>query len=302
MEKISKLLGFLIILKESIKILPKNGKFMAPIALLSLLIPSILVCLFSYLYQSMIAHMTTNPSVPFFVFAVEIVLLLIFLATSHLLRIATILVTATSYTGTNLTVEALFSSIKKTWRRTFSYRGRASKGSHYLMVAAFNLAILLAIVYTNFITIGIAIIGGISVFVVLLYSSVAGVLSVVVAVLEERKERTEEEAIERAEDLVKEGQHLHGFMFNLFVNLVAVIVLAVGWILLRDTGSSSLATYALLFLDSMALLNMLITVGYTVFYFQCKEHHGEEIDMNGVGGLQYTKLPTTTTTLLNDIP
>ncbi|KAI3444110.1 hypothetical protein Pfo_000775 [Paulownia fortunei] len=308
----SEVFGFLIILKESIKLLRRNGKFMASIAILSLLLPSILFLFFSHFYQSLMDDMNASfmkPSGPdsgsnpsqimlkyvALLLAVEIAFLLAYLIISHFSGIATILVSAASYSGNSLSLKDLFSSIKRTWRRplTTSFRVSRHSSARYLSLVVV-LAAFLVIMYPNIITISVAIILGITVVVFQLYSSVVSALSIVVSVVEDR---SMVEALEKAAELVK-GQHLHGFMLNLFINLLFLITFLVYWVILDHKGSLNLTTVGLFFVNIFSTVKMVLFMAYTVLYFQCKKHHGEEIDIHG--NLQYTKLPTTT--LDNDIP
>ncbi|KAL8040959.1 hypothetical protein ABFX02_10G134400 [Erythranthe guttata] len=325
----SEIFGFSIILKETLKILPRNGKLMASIAVLSLLVPSILFPLFIYFFQSLMAKMyasynyTQNPNsdnnnnnnyhvlVKYIalLLAVELSFLIIYNIISHLSSTATILVSAFSYTDhKNLTCKDLLSSIsikQRTWKKNIpSSRKRIFLGvsshssSRYLSIVVF-LAALLVLTYPNFITICSFLVFGIIVFFCQLYSSVIWALSVVVSVVEDR---SSVEAVEKAEKLVKGGQRLHGFMLNVFFNLVALILsLPVFYFIDKWSENVTVYYYGLFFLNSLSLLKMSALMAYTVFYFRCKKHHGqdeeEEIDLI-IGDLQYTKLPV----LCSDIP
>ncbi|EYU42466.1 hypothetical protein MIMGU_mgv1a024057mg [Erythranthe guttata] len=230
---LSEIFGFLIILKETLKILPKNGKLVASIAFLSLLLPSVLFLSFVYFYQSLTAYVFASYTDPEYsdsdnhvvkylalLLAVEIAFLLIFVIISSLSSTTTILVSAYSYTGKKLDPKDLFSSIKRTWKKPFSrrlYSSSSSLSSRFLSIAVV-LAIFLVFMYPNFMTICAFVIFGVIVFIFQLYSSVVYVLSVVVSIVEDS---SGVEALGKAEKLVKGGQRLHGFTLNLFFNLVA---------------------------------------------------------------------------------
>ncbi|KAK4415233.1 hypothetical protein Salat_2630600 [Sesamum alatum] len=263
--KLSEFFRFLIILYESIKLLPKNWKLMASIAILSHIPTSILFLLFSSSFQSS-QHLLL-------VYVLEIAFLLLFITISHLSTIATILASAASYSDKNLSFENMFSSIKGTWKRPLltSFQVSRSSSTRYLSFFV-PLAILLVITSPNPITISIAFLVGIMFIVLQLYSSVVWALSYVVSIVEEGFQGRE--AVEKAAEVV-EGQRLHGFMLNLFFNLLLSAIFVVCWM-------------------------MLVFMAYTVFYFQCKKQRGEEIDT--LGYLQYTKLPTIALSRLgNDI-
>ncbi|KAL8040957.1 hypothetical protein ABFX02_10G134200 [Erythranthe guttata] len=310
---LSEIFGFLIILKETLKILPKNGKLVASIAFLSLLLPSVLFLSFVYFYQSLTAYVFASYTDPEYsdsdnhvvkylalLLAVEIAFLLIFVIISSLSSTTTILVSAYSYTGKKLDPKDLFSSIKRTWKKPFSrrlYSSSSSLSSRFLSIAVV-LAIFLVFMYPNFMTICAFVIFGVIVFIFQLYSSVVYVLSVVVSIVEDS---SGVEALGKAEKLVKGGQRLHGFTLNLFFNLVAasVLILPCLYYYIRKLSVDNVMIYyGLFFLNFVSLFNMVVSMAYTVFYFRCKKHHGEEEDEEEeiditikVGDLQYTKLP-----------
>ncbi|PIM98943.1 hypothetical protein CDL12_04223 [Handroanthus impetiginosus] len=278
---------FFIILKDSIKLLAKNWKFMASITILSLLLPSILIFLFRYPFQSLLDNITSYRSL-WALLAIEIVFLLAYLALSHLSAIATILVSSKSYSGKNLSLQDLFSDIKRTWRCTLSTGFRLKNYSYFIGVAS----ALLVILYPNRFTICIAIFVWIVILVYQLYLSVVWVLSFVVSIVEEGYQG--KEALEKAEKLVK-GQRLHGFMLNLFFNLLVLISFPAYWITFADKG---FVNTILFFVNFSSLVRIFVSMAYTVFYFQCKKHHGEEVEI--LGDFNYTKLPAAS--LGSDIP
>ncbi|KAL8040958.1 hypothetical protein ABFX02_10G134300 [Erythranthe guttata] len=310
----SEIFGFLIILKETLKIVPKNGKSVASIAILSLLLSSIVFALFSYFLQFIVANMFASHTDPEYsdandnnshmlkytalLIAFELFFLFIFIIIYNLSSTATILVSSFSYTGKKLNSKDLFSTIKRTWKKPFSRISYSS--SSRLILIAFTLVVILAFIYPNFITICAAVIFAIIVFIFQLYLRVVSALSVVVSIIEDSSRL---EALEKAEKLVKGGQRLHGFMLNLFFTLVALILILPGFYYYIDKLSVKNVTiyYGLFFLNFVSLSNMVVFMAYTVFYYRCKKHHGEdeeeEIDLI-IGDLQYTKVPV----LRSDIP
>ncbi|KAL7097350.1 hypothetical protein ACP275_10G139300 [Erythranthe tilingii] len=311
---LSEIFGFLIILKETLKILPKNGKLVASIAILSLLLSSIIFALFTYFLQLIVANMFASYTNPEYsdannnnnqvlkytalLLAVELSFLFIFVIISNLLSTATILVSSFSYTGKNLSSRDLFSSIKRTWKKPFSRRSYSPSSSRFLSIAVV-LAVILVFIYPNFITICAAVIFGIVVYIFLLYSSVVSALSVVVSIVEDS---SRQEALEKAEKLVMGGQRLHGFMLNLFFNLVALILILPGFYYYIHKLSVNNATiyYGLFFMNFVSLLNIFVFTAYTVFYYRCKKHHGEEEEKEEEEDInvQYSQLPA----LDSDIP
>ncbi|KAL7097111.1 hypothetical protein ACP275_10G122700 [Erythranthe tilingii] len=273
----SEIFGFLIILKETLKILPKNGKLVASIAILSFLLPSILFSLFINFLQFIMANINNNnnnnhvPKYTALLLAVQFSFLIIYCVIFHLFSTATVVVSAFSYTGKNLNSKDLLSSIKRTWKKPFSrrsYSSSSSSSSSFLLLAVL-LAVVLVFTYPNFITIFAAVIFGILVFIFQLYSSVVSALSVVVSIVEDSSRM---EALEKAEKLVNRGQRLHGFMLNLFFYLVAVILILPGSYYYIDELSVNNVTICcgLFFFNFVSLLRILALMAYTVFYFRLR--------------------------------
>ncbi|KAL7097349.1 hypothetical protein ACP275_10G139200 [Erythranthe tilingii] len=287
MEDFSEIFDFLIIIKETLKILPKNGKKMASIAVLSLLLPSTLFLLHISLFPYVLKYNALGTAVHALSF------MLTYFIISHLLSTAAILVSAFSYTDRNLTSKDLFSSIERRWknipfsRRIFLLAGYIS--SYSLPMVFVGLALLVALAHHNFIAIAL----WINSFILQLYSSVVTALSVVVSVVEDSSSM---EGLKKAEKLVMGGQRLHGFMLNLFLNLVALILVSSGFYYNNDKLSVDDVAfyYGFLFLNLFSFSNVVVFTVYTVFYFRCKKHHGEEeeeeeeVDVFG----EYTELPT----------
>ncbi|EYU42468.1 hypothetical protein ABFS82_10G131800 [Erythranthe guttata] len=285
MEDFSEIFDFLIIIKETLKILPRNGKKMASIAVLSLLLPSTLFLLNINLSPHVLKY---NNALGSAVHALSF--MLTYFIISHLLSTAAILVSAFSYTDRTLTSKDLFSSIERRWknipfsRRIFLLGGYIS--SYSLPMVFVVLALLVALAHHNFIAIAL----WINTFILQLYSSVVTALSVVVSVVEDS---SSVEGLKKAEKLVMGGQRLHGFMLNLFLNLVALILVLSGFYYNNDKLSVDDVAfyYGCLFLNLFSLSNVVVFTVYTVFYFRCKKHHGEEEEEIDVFG-EYTELPT----------
>lgn len=139
----------------------------------------------------------------------------------------------------------------------------------------------------------VALLVGILACIFYLYLIVPWILSIVVSVVEERCYGLE--ALGKGAALVK-GKRLQGFLLNVFFNLVFFIAFHGYKMILRKHPSP---TASLMVLTSViSLVKIFQMVAYTVFYFQCKELHGEEIELPG--SVHYTKLPITQ--LANDMP
>ncbi|GFP95229.1 hypothetical protein PHJA_001667300 [Phtheirospermum japonicum] len=213
--------------------------------------------------------------------------MLVFIVISHVSGIAIIIVSAASYQGNSLSSKDLFTSIKRTGRKPFSASFSFSRqtATRFLSVILF-LVVFIGVMYPNILTISTAIIIGAGIIVFQLYSSVVWALSHVVIVVEESC--SPGEAREKAGDLVK-GHHHKGFMLNVFINLLCLIVFGLVWVLSYKV-SINLTVYGLFFINSLSIMKMLLFMAYTVLYFQCKKHHGEEIVV--YGNVEYTKLST----------
>ncbi|KAH6835365.1 hypothetical protein C2S53_003216 [Perilla frutescens var. hirtella] len=295
------------------KLVLKNGKSIASITTLSLLISSILILLFSFCYNFLKTYIIKNSSsghissLQFIIYvalvvSVELSFIYAYSAITRASGIAATLATATSYTDTaKLSSQHLFSIVKTKWRSPFPFMRRRDNyflcgGSHsyswrYLMhlllFAAVGVAILLVRSNPNPLTITIMSLVAVAFFVSQLYTSVAWTLSAVIPVVEDG---CEEEALEKSEKLVQ-GQRLHGFMLNLFIYLLAFIVVFSFWKIVGDKGSLNLMVYGLFIVNCISLLWILMSVVYTMYYFQCMEYHGQTIHPLGIN-FHYTRLPS----------
>lgn len=282
---LSHVFGFLKIVKESIKLVPKNGRIMASITLLSLLLPSLVTLLFIYIEkflskkmdEAITVSMTSNfgwtPSQIFiFLFAV---LILVSVATvtaigkiSSYAVPAVILVSALSYTGEKASIADLIARINREHARQASDPGALGKSLAFAVAANFVMN------YDhNAITRSTTIVCCILYFVYQRYASVVGFLATVVAMLEERCEGVTKKA-----EMLVVGHRLHGFMLNLFVVFPIWNVFLVYRIYVDDNWYLNMVTYGLLLINTSFLGNIFFGVTYTVLYFRCMKHHGLEID------------------------
>ncbi|KAH6779403.1 hypothetical protein C2S52_010640 [Perilla frutescens var. hirtella] len=292
----SQILGFLKILGKSMKLALKNGKWIASITTVSLLLSSILALLFAFCYRTAMTYttnsiMNSNINIPqiiicfTLIFSVELCFVFAYIVIVHASGIATILATAASYTDTKSSFQDLFSK----WRSPFNFFRRGSSSSsaypcrnrmmHFLCIVAVAVAVPLVILNPNPITITIVSVVGVSLLVFQLYASVVWALAAVIPVVEDGCEAAE--AMERAEKLVQ-GQRLHGFMFNLFLNVIELIMLFSLWIIVGSLNAN-LLVYFLFFINCTSLTRIVVSVVYTAYYFQCKEYHGEKIQLAVAG-------------------
>ncbi|KAL8468838.1 hypothetical protein ACS0TY_031876 [Phlomoides rotata] len=317
--------SFLTILNESMRLLPKNGKLMALIAIISVFLSLCFSFLFSYSLQSVVAHMlvsmqqsflpdpttfnmpdTPDPNSPTYdtgfnpfqfigppalrgdfaiLFAVEFTFLLAISIISFFSSISTILVSAVSHTSKNLSLNELFSTILKTCTKpliTTFYVSCLSTG-YFVSVITLLVPLLMC---PNRAALWVACLVGITACIFYLYLVVPWIISIVVSVVEESCYGLE--ALGKGAALVK-GKRLHGFLLNVFFNLVFLILFQGYKTILGKNLSPSVSL--MLLTAAIPLVKIVQMVAYTVFYFQCKELHGEEIELPG--SVHYTKLPIT---------
>lgn len=314
--------SFLIILKEAIQLLPKNGKLMVLVAIFSVLLSLITYVAFGISVIGLTHDMASaakslvpdpssfDPSDPssytidpsklqdqidhmkqilLVLYAVEIAFMFIFLIVSFATTMATILIAAVSRVGNTLTMKDLFSRIARTWTKPFLT-------SIYVTMHAFGFLVIIGlfaapvVIYPNVVTILIAISFAIVAFLFYLYLMVIWALAIVVSVVEEGCNGMV--AMGKASELVK-GQRLKGYMLNLSFSLISLIMyLAIYQVIIRVKWPALSEICGLSVVGFSFLLKMLQVVAYTVFYFHCKKQHGEEPEID-IGVVKYELLPTT---------
>ncbi|KAG9148350.1 hypothetical protein Leryth_012291 [Lithospermum erythrorhizon] len=142
---------------------------------------------------------------------------------------------------------------------------------------------------------------GIVAYIIYLYLSVVWIVGIVVSVVEE--DCYGFEALGKAGKIVK-GNRLVGLVYNVLLNLVTLVFVVFVQESRIITGHNLVLNkkvFLFITVSLSCLLRVFQFVGFTVFYFQCKKHHGEEIELQGsveVG--EYAKIPITP--LDNDIP
>ncbi|KAL6534743.1 hypothetical protein OROGR_013418 [Orobanche gracilis] len=304
-------MNFVSILSESFKVISKNAKLMSLVALFSVvLISSVFVSYFYSLKSLLIGMFVTyqqsfmpNPdssrmpdsaapgfgldqfTSPFrhlhedlaIVLAVEIAFCLVFFIISFFSSISTILVSAMSYKSKNSSLKELLSIVCRKWTRpliTTFYVSTLVAGYFFIV----SMPVTPLLMYRNYITLPVAISIGVIALVFYLYLSVSWALAVVVSVVEDSFYGIE--ALGKAEALVK-GKRLQGFLINLCSNLFVLIVFRCYKSLLG--GDKGLFEYrmssGLFVFNFLALVKIFVAVAYTILYFECKELHGEEIEL-----------------------
>lgn len=274
--------GFLRIVKESIKLIPKTGKIMVTITLLSLL-PSLLFLLLIYFQKFLTKRVykaiedsgyTPNQIITFHLALLLLAGIGFLLATAVISQITAtvaILASAVSYTDEKPSLHQRLATMRRRcsgqrksstrfWWGSQAYRALAVAAlTFYLRAFGLDVAAVAAVVAAL----------GFS-----LYAGVVGNLTAVVTVLEEG------EAAERARELVV-GHRLQGLMLNLFVCFPILVGFVGSYMLLEDrwyVNIDYVAMNGMLLLGVCFLTKMFIGIAYTVFYFECKKVRDLEID------------------------
>ncbi|POO03308.1 Transmembrane protein [Trema orientale] len=322
MEIYDTFFGFVRILKESYKIFSKNGKLIPSITLLFLFLSSIfllsnifsikpyitdfVVNLTSMLLtpsSSDFANLITPMKYDLRIFAgIEWLFVFANTAASLLFATAAILSSSAKYVGKNeylLDLKGLLSWIGKTWKRPFItlfYTTLLDLG-YVFFVLAFLVPFVL--------TFGHELLGNLSVFSIsiiallaalfYLYLAIVWTLAMVVSVLEEKSGI---QALGRAEQLV-EGMKIKGFLLKLVFGALYYVLLQ----LLRITtsGKKSTATIVciwLLVVNSVCFVKMFSLTVFTIFYYECKKTHGEEVSETQ-GRVEYNKAASDMPLIIN---
>ncbi|KAL0345985.1 UNVERIFIED_CONTAM: hypothetical protein Sradi_4429800 [Sesamum radiatum] len=322
--------SFFAILRESIKLLPKNGKLMAFIAIFSAVLSSCFVLLFNYSLQSLMADIFVTAQQSFMpdlssfgtdpnslppsdpssfmptadsimnqlrhlgddfacLLALQTAFILVISIISFLSVVSMILVSVVSYSSKTLSLKDLLSSIWTTWTRpliTSLYVSGLAIG-YFVVVAMLVVPLMM---YSSRVTFWVAVLLGITASILYLYLFVAWGLAVVVSVVEEGCYGME--ALGKSAALVK-GQRVPGFLLNVSFNIVILVIHEAYKMILGQKGFMNTTMYALFLVSFTSFAKIFIVVAYTVLYFHCKKHHGEEMELHGSFSYQYAKLPTT---------
>ncbi|KAM7472849.1 hypothetical protein LguiA_011032 [Lonicera macranthoides] len=319
-----KFLGVIEIIKGSIKILSKNGKLMASIATLGLLLNSFSFLLYAFFFKPLRSSMnaktinlaskslsdseSTNllhsiKKDAWILIGVQLACLLVYALVCLFINISTIYTSAMSLYGHDLSLKKLFRWVIKSFKRVYITSFRIKNRTIVWFIPFYAVLMIITFILIFFdcpdviksifiaIFIAFSIIG--SVFI--LHASVVWVLAFVIAVVEEDCYGIE--ALTKAKELVK-GRRVDGFVLNFMFNLFLLIIFKVYEIIATKWPSKDIVIG--LFLICIAyLVIMFFFSAYTFLYFKCKESHGEEIELGGK--LENSNVPTTP--LLNeDIP
>ncbi|KAL7228036.1 hypothetical protein ACSBR1_022832 [Camellia fascicularis] len=306
--------SFVVILRESIKVLAKNGQFMATITTVSILLNSLLLFINIFSTKPVIHDLLSKetllllagPGSPGFadlllgvkidvrtIIGIESATLLASLIISLFSMVSTILVSAIAYQDKALSFNDFLSRLTRSCVRPFITSFHITI---YLLGYYFFVLVLLIplVVFCDhpFTLKAISISFGIVALIFWTYLSVVWVLALVISVLEENCYGIG--ALGKAGGLIK-GKRLHGFALNFFVLLASIVVVQCSR-MIRDPKSLSTQMIIGFFLTVFSgLVTMFHYLTYTVLYFQCKKTHGEEIELQA--SMEYSKVLVT-----EDIP
>ncbi|XP_058227214.1 uncharacterized protein LOC131335738 [Rhododendron vialii] len=301
------ILGFLGILRECIKVISKNGKLIATITTISILLKSILLVMMSSSTRPAISDLLTQDTllslsnsnttnITFqritkdvqIIISYEFLYLLPSLAISLFSFVTMVLASVVAYTDRNLSFADFLRRIPKLCFRTLvtlfhlkllvtGYFGLFLILSISLMILCIShLLVLIPIIFTL----------GIFASILYLYLAVVWKMASVISVIE--KSCYGLQAIGKAEGLVK-GKRLHGFTLSLLSTIVMVII-SQSFKVRPNQQSVSMQIICGFFATAFnSLVAMVYLLSYTVLYFQCKETHGEEVELQE--SLEYSKIP-----------
>lgn len=287
------------ILREALRIPFRNRKLMLSIAL-SLLIPSSLILLAGHFYlipvtedlmldeyQLIVKDRTSSEYTKLLagvlqdiqiIVGEETIFILVSYVFSLLSIVAMIYATAASYSSKQLNLKELILIIAGTWKRpliTSLYIGLLGIGFAMLLMPLIVLLVVTAKGSVIFIVFGVLI--ALLLLFLNIYLFAIWKLGLVISVVEEKFSGMK--ALGRAEELIK-GRKLQGFVLSLLWTLIYGVIIglfvfkAVDINLAKETR----LVIELVFMNVICLLQLFLCMVFTVFYFQCKKSHGEEVE------------------------
>ncbi|KAK4415128.1 hypothetical protein Salat_2620000 [Sesamum alatum] len=293
--------NFLVILKESIKLLAKNIKLTLFITTLTLLSSSIFFVVFDFsslsLARDMLAKeslfpISSSSSAEFTthlsriqhsfpcLLAVYVVFVLSYLIITLTSTTAIIIVSSDSYNNKNSSLTELSSRIAKSWMRplvTGFYTTIFVTG--YVFLAISLAAPFLA--SSSMDMLGAAVLFWAGAYGLYLYLCSVWILSLVVSVVDEDGS-CGVEALGRSAVVMK-GQRVSGFFVNVLCSVVSLGV----YLGSRMTRGERVC--GLVLVNGSCLVKILTFVAYTVLYCRGKGSRGQEIELNS-SDVEYAKL------------
>ncbi|XP_049412782.1 uncharacterized protein LOC125875790 [Solanum stenotomum] len=296
--------GFLSILKESLQLIPRNGKLLALTCFLQILFSSILLSILNFELNFLFHDIILKTSIlstsiddtfklmeiiadikeDFRIFLIIYVSILVSLSLiSFLYTIATIILSS----NINISLKEFVLKISNAFKYAFItrlYTNMLSIG--YFFIVLFLLSAI-SISSSNIFLFSIGIFVGIISFIFFLYLSIVWILALVISVIEEDCYGIK--AIEKAGRLIK-GNRLNGFMLNILFSIISSL-LYLCYLKINKPNkrviNQILMSIFLVIISS--LFNLLLLVAYTVLYSHCKKNHGEE-EVELDGSFEYSKV------------
>ncbi|XP_077237081.1 uncharacterized protein LOC143878719 [Tasmannia lanceolata] len=304
-------MGILGILSEALKIPFRNGKLALSLALL-LLIPSSLLFLAndfalrplsldlfekayllkktdpkSHEYSELLSGIVEDIRI---MAGKELIFIIVSCIISLFSYMAAVYASAVTYADKYLTLNELLYRIGKTWKRpviTWLYMLLLSLG--YLLL------IVVLILFLHVIGSGSSfVLGALSVILALFailscfYLVVVWTLGLVISIIEEGCYGIE--ALSKAHELIK-GRRVQGvvlFLISTIIPMAISQILAIKMTDINNTESTQIIK-GLVLINISGFASLYTHVVSTVFYYECKKSHGEEVEVQGMMG--YSKVP-----------
>lgn len=306
-----KIFGFLEILRESFKTISRNGRLMAFITTLYLLLSSLLFFLFIHSTKPLVYDLlkkeidlsSANPPEHLVLaellvaiqndittlLTIDLAFPIAFFLLSLFIQTATILVSAMSYKEKNFSFKDLLMRVLRSWRRPFVTSFHVTLYVIGFTFFAFAMIIVPPLMIYNHTYASHTLYYLLSFLAVVFYLnfSVVWVLALVISVIEEG---CGVEALGKAGGLVK-GKRLHGFILNFLFTLLSVVLICSGRsIIVEKSPLAVQMIFGVLLICANCLGNMFQFTVYTVLYFECKKNYGEEIELPE--SMEYSKIPS----------
>ncbi|XP_060171045.1 uncharacterized protein LOC132602038 [Lycium barbarum] len=299
--------SFVGILRESIQLIPKNGKIMGLITMFYLILTSIFFLIFKFTSDSLLRDMFIKESlIPIsstngsslgnllssikenfkLVLAIDFSFILSYFIISIFSTSTIILISSTSYHDKTLNFKDLGIKILRSYKRLFFTMFYTT----ILVIGYFFFCLSMAtplLATSNLYDFSMVIIFAIFAYIFYLYLSVVWVLALVVSIVEEGYYGVM--ALGKAGKIIK-GNEMKGFILNIVFNLLALIIF-VGTRIVKDEKWIVNKNISMLILvNGSCLLKVFELVNYTVLYFHCKKRKGEEEIIELQGSIDYSKI------------
>ncbi|XP_058113322.1 uncharacterized protein LOC131256448 [Magnolia sinica] len=304
-------MGVFGILRAGLKIPSKNGKIFLSVALLLLIQSSIIYLTSDFAIKPLIMDLAMrsltlqniDPQQPSYAKLIdgikkdigilageETIILVVSAIVSLFVAVATIYTSAMTYHGKDLTCSELFRRIRWTWKRPVIT---------WLCITLFNLGFLLLIIlllgFLMLIAKGSIISTCLVIVLALLslcfyvYFTLLFILGIVISVIEEGSYGMG--ALAKAAVLIK-GRRWQGCILYVLFSLLGSAIYLVLNLAIQDIHLSNMSrlVIGIVLVNVLSLETILIYMVFTVFYFECKKSHGENVEIEGES--EYSLVPT----------